>query len=117
MQLSADGQTWTVAGLNKDTGEDSTLQIAHSRAGAADYDYAMLVNENINVNTKCDLMPAATGLTFTNVSVNGATGSQVGWTTRADCHDNPQCDCGNAASVASNGDVTLSWRTNASARA
>ena len=45
MKLSEDGKTWTVSGTNKDTGEDSTLHIAYARAGATDYDYAMLVNE------------------------------------------------------------------------
>jgi len=109
MQLSADGTTWTISGSNKDTGDDSTLHIAHSRAGATDYNYAMLVNENINVNEVCARMPAATSLTFTNVTVNGDATPK--WTTRADCAGNPRCDCGNAASVAANGDVTLSWRT------
>ena len=45
MKLSEDRKTWTVSGTNKDTGEDSTLHIAYARAGATDYDYAMLVNE------------------------------------------------------------------------
>ena len=44
MNLSGDGSTWTVSGTNRDSGEDSTLHIAYSRAGATDYDFAMLVN-------------------------------------------------------------------------
>ena len=36
-------------------------------AGNCDYDFAMLVNENINVDEHCGRMPAtASGLTFTN---------------------------------------------------
>ena len=109
MSQSADGSTWTVSGTNKDTGDDSTLHIAYSKAGATDYDYAMLVNENINVDTQCGRMPASTNVTFTNVTVNGK--STPPWTTRANCKGNPECDCGNSASVAPNGDVTLSWKT------
>ena len=70
--------------------------------------YAMLVNENINVNTHCSYMPASSNLTFTNVTVNG--NPKPDWTTRANCKGNPECDCDNGASVAPNGDVTLSWR-------
>ena len=43
------------------------------------------------------------------VTVNGK--STPPWTTRADCAGNPACDCGNAAAVAADGSVTLSWRT------
>jgi len=108
MQLSSDGLTWTVSGTNKDTGHNSTLSITYSRAGKTDYKYAMLVNENINVNSDCLRMPAATGLTFTNLTVNG--NATPPWVTRANCAGNPKCDCGNRAAVASNGDVTISWR-------
>jgi len=114
MSLSADGSTWTVSGTNRESGEDSTLHIAHSRAGRADYDYAMLVNENINVDERCDRMPAAPSLTFTNVTVNGH--AKPAWTPRADCHGSPRCDCGNAASIGANGDVTLSWSTDPRSR-
>ena len=48
-------------------------------------------------------------LRFTNVTVNGE--QQPAWTTRANCAGNELCDCGNAASVSANGDVTLSWRS------
>uniref|UniRef100_A0A7S3F388 Uncharacterized protein n=1 Tax=Haptolina ericina TaxID=156174 RepID=A0A7S3F388_9EUKA len=109
MALSADETTWTVSGTNMDTGLDTTLHIAYSAAGKTDYDYAMLVNENINVNTVCSRMPASTGLTFTNVTVNGK--AKPAWITRANCAANPECDCGNAATVGPDGDVTLSWRT------
>ena len=34
-------------------------------------------------------------------------------TTRANSAGDPRCDCGNKASVAANGDVTLSWHTSA----
>merc|ERR1711861_40630 len=101
---------WTVSGTNKATGEDTTLNIKYTKAGATDYHYAMLVNENVNVNTRCERMPATTdGVTFTNVTVNGK--ALVGWTTRANCKGNPRCDCSNAASVDAEGDVTLSWKT------
>ena len=54
-------------------------------------------------------MPAADGVTFTNVTVNGK--AKPSWTTRADCAGNPRCDCGNGAKVdPSTGDVTLSWK-------
>lgn len=112
MNQSADGKTWTVSGTNVRTGEDSTLNIAYKKAGNTDYDYAMLVNENINVNTQCDRMPAADSgkgaVTFTRIKVNGKVPQ---WTTRANCKGNPSCDCGNSASVAANGDVTLEWST------
>lgn len=108
MRLSADNKTWTVSGTNLATGEDSTLHIKYRRAGDTDYDYAMLVNENINVNARCDLMPASKkGVVFTNVTVNGV--ATPPWTTRANCKGDPRCDCDNAASVDSKGDVTLSW--------
>jgi hypothetical protein len=116
MSLSDDGSTWTVSGTDLTTGEDSTLNIAYAKAGATDYDYAMLVNENINVNANCGLMPddsAQPGvLTFTNVTVNGKVPE---WTTRANCDGNPQCDCGNAAEVVESGDVNLKWSTQPSA--
>merc|ERR1719247_2806631 len=112
MNQSSDKATWTVSGTNSRTGEDTTLHIAYKKAGNTDYDYAMLVNENINVNTVCDRMPAADSgkgsLTFTNVKVNGKVPQ---WTTRANCKGNPQCDCDNSADVSSAGDVTLGWST------
>ncbi len=56
----------------------------------------MLVNENINVNTRCALMPAtSSGITFTNVSLS----QPVAWTTRTNCAGNAECDCGNTAAV------------------
>jgi hypothetical protein len=117
MNRSADGKTWTVSGTNTRTGKDSTLNIAFAKAGNTDYDYAMLVNENINVNTECDRMPAGDGtgkgsVTFTNVKVNGKVPQ---WTTRANCKGNKQCDCDNSAKVSSTGDVTLGWNTGKSA--
>lgn len=115
MSQSADGKTWTVSGTNARTGKDSTLNVAFKKAGNTDYDYAMLVNENVNVNTQCSRMPAADSgkgsLTFTNVKVNGKVPQ---WTTRTNCKGNPKCDCGNSATVASNGDVTLGWSTGGS---
>jgi len=115
MSQSEDGQTWTVSGTDLTTGQDSTLKISYSKAGNTDYDYAMLVNENINVNTHCQLMPddstLAGVLTFTNVTVNGMVPE---WTQRANCHGNPSCDCGNAVDVADNGDVSLKWSTKSS---
>ena len=58
-------------------------------------------------------MPKSTNLTFTRVTVNG---KQPEWTTRQNCAGNPECDCGNKASVASNGDVTLAWKHKLSVR-
>ena len=113
MSLSADNKTWTVSGVNAATGDDSTLRIAYSKAGKTDYNYAMLVNENINVGAHCDRLPASISermsVRFTNVTVNGE--KKPSWTTRANCAGNELCDCGNAASVGANGDVTLSWRS------
>merc|ERR1712217_299310 len=101
MNRTADGKTWTVSGTNTRTAKDSTLNIAFAKAGNTEYDYAMLVNENINVDTDCAKMPAGdeTGkgsVTFTNVRVNGKVPL---WTTRANCNGNPQCNCDNSASV------------------
>ena len=53
MSLDVASKTWTVSATNKNTGENSTLHIAYDKAGDCDYGYAMLVNENINVNEKC----------------------------------------------------------------
>merc|ERR1712224_110047 len=93
MSQSEDGKTWTVSGTDLTTGQDSTLKIAYSKAGNTDYDYAMLVNENINVNSNCQRMPDDTDLpgvlTSTNVTVNGKLPQ---WTQRANCAGNPQCD-------------------------
>eukprot|EP00446_Apocalathium_sp_SHHI-4_P043189 CAMPEP_0177351498 /NCGR_PEP_ID=MMETSP0368-20130122/31866_1 /TAXON_ID=447022 ORGANISM="Scrippsiella hangoei-like, Strain SHHI-4" /NCGR_SAMPLE_ID=MMETSP0368 /ASSEMBLY_ACC=CAM_ASM_000363 /LENGTH=287 /DNA_ID=CAMNT_0018813451 /DNA_START=65 /DNA_END=928 /DNA_ORIENTATION=- len=112
ISLSHDGQTWTISGRDVTTGQDSTLNIKYSRAGKCDYHFAMLVNENINITTICDLMPAADSVTFTGVEVDG---QRPSWTTRANCAGNPQCDCGNQATVDdASGDVTLSWKTKAS---
>jgi len=69
----------------------------------------MLVNENIDVDAQCDLMPATSkGLTFTNIKLD----NQANWTTRANCKGDTACDCGNSAAVVEggNGDVILSWR-------
>ena len=98
----------TVHRLPFATALSSHTHLPRCQAGATNYDYAMLVNENINVNAKCDLMPATDHVTFTKVSVNGK--AAVPWTTRANCKGNPKCDCGNEAAVGSNGDVTLSWK-------
>ena len=95
--MKLDGKTWTVHGLDQTTGKDSTLSIAYEKAGDTDYDWAMLVNENINVNTDCALMPAASKLTFTNVAINGAAPK---WTTRADCAGNPKARATRAAPYA-----------------
>ena len=105
--MKLDGDTWTVCGKDKTTGQNSTLTISKRRAGRCDYQWAMLVNENINVNTNCDLMPATSaGVTFTNVKLD----HQGHWTTRANCKGNAACDCGNSAAVhGTAGDVTLGW--------
>ena len=106
--MKLNGGVWTIAGIDKTTGQNSTLEITKRRAGNADYNYAMLVNENIGVDTNCDLMPAtSTGLTFSNISLDGGTAN---WTTRANCKADPACDCGNSATVTSSGDVTLGWQ-------
>merc|ERR1712137_1197354 len=115
MSQSEDGKTWTVSGTDLTTGQDSTLQISYSKAGNTDYDYAMLVNENIRVDNNCQRMPDDSDmpgvLTFTNVTVNGKVPE---WTQRANCFGNPQCDCSNAVEVADSGDVSLKWSTKSS---
>jgi hypothetical protein len=108
MSLSQDGTMWTVYGKDLTTGQESNLNIKYSKAGNTDYDYAMLVNENIGVNTRCTYMPQATELVFTNVTVNGKVPK---WTTRANCNGNPSCDCGNSATVDANDKVHLGWNT------
>jgi len=114
IDLSMDGSIWTVSGKNAASGQDSTLHIADCPVV---FDHAMLVNENINVYDHCARMPASmserTSITFTNVAVND---ERALWTTRARCAGNELCDCGNAADVAANGDVTLSWRARGRAR-
>ena len=109
-----DDDVWTISGIDLTTGQDSTLRITSRKAGKCDYNWAMLVNENINVNEHCDRMPDSTngGVTFTNVTVNGVTQPEGFWTTRANCAEpSNNCDCGNSASVDSKtGDVTLGWK-------
>lgn len=107
MRQSSTGETWIVSGTDVTTGQNSTLHIKYKKAGNTNYDYAMLVNENINVNKNCALMPASSSVTFTNVTVNHAVPK---WTTRADCAGNPKCDCGNNAAVDASGNVILSWK-------
>jgi hypothetical protein len=106
MSLSTDGTIWTVSGSDTTTGRNSTLHIPFRKAGNTQYDFAMLVNENIGVNEKCWLMPESKNITFTHVSVNG---KSPDWTTRQNCAQNSQCNCHNKASVGGNGDVTLAW--------
>jgi len=114
MSLSPDGKTWTISGSDIATGENSTLNIAFRRAGRCNYTFAMLVNENINVNANCDLMPTSTSLTFTGIEVNGA---RPPWTTRANCAGDARCDCGNgAAADKTSGNVTLRWKSHAGTR-
>jgi len=109
MSLSEDGSTWTVYGKDLTTGQESNLAIKYAQAGSTDYDYAMLVNENINVNTKCSYMPASsTEVVFTNVTVNGKVPA---WTARANCKGNAQCDCGNSATVDDQDNVHLGWNS------
>lgn len=102
-----DGDEWTISAIDKTTDQSSVLKIAKHKAGNCDYDYAMLVNENINVNKRCERMPyTSQGITFTNVTLD----HHHVWTTRANCANKTECDCGNSATVnASTGDVTLSW--------
>jgi len=106
MSQSADGEMWTVSGTDLTTGQDSTLNIKYTDAGNTDYDFAMLVNENIEVNTGCALMPADTEVVFTNVTVNGEVPV---WTTRANCKGDSSCDCDNTAVVDAAGVVHLGW--------
>jgi len=101
-----EGDMWTISGVDESTGENSTLKVSKRRAGNCEYNYAMLVNENINVDTRCHRMPPTKGVTFSNVSLDGATPK---WTTRANCNGNSACDCGNSATVAATGEVTLGW--------
>lgn len=111
MALSADGRTWTIAGIDATTGENSTLNIAFRRAGKCNYTFAMLVNENINVDTQCDLMPTSSALTFSGITVNDI---HPPWITRANCASDVRCNCGNNATVdASSGNVTLTWDSHA----
>jgi len=115
MSLSPDGRTWTIAGVDVTTGENSTLNIAFRRAGKCNYTFAMLVNENINVNTQCDLMPASSALTFSKLEVNGI---HPKWTMRANCAGNLRCNCGNNATLdPSSGNVTLRWDSHATTSA
>jgi len=105
--MSLDDDIWTIAAIDKTTGQNSTLRITKRRAGSADYNYAMLVNENIDVDTECDLMPhTSDGILFTNISLDGGASN---WTTRANCKGDSACDCGNSASVTPAGDVKLGW--------
>merc|ERR1719476_11782 len=106
MSQSSDGSTWTVYGKDLNTGEESNLHIKYSKAGNTDYDYAMLVNENIGVNTRCSLMPQDSEVVFTNVTVNGKVPQ---WVTRANCKGNSRCDCSNSAVVDSGDNVHLGW--------
>lgn len=109
MTQSADGKMWTVSGTDLTTGQDSTLNVKYSAAGNTDYDFAMLVNENIEVNSWCSLMPADdTELVFSNVTVNGRVPV---WTTRANCNGDAECDCDNSAAVDASGDVHLGWNS------
>mmetsp|Transcript_104593 Transcript_104593/g.207701 ORF Transcript_104593/g.207701 Transcript_104593/m.207701 type:complete len:303 (+) Transcript_104593:47-955(+) len=111
MALSPDGRTWTIAGCDLTSGENSTLNIAFRRAGKCNYTFAMLVNENINVNTHCDLMPASSSLTFSGIEVNGI---RPQWTMRANCAGDMRCNCGNNATVdTASGNVTLKWESHA----
>jgi len=105
--MKLEGSTWTVYGKDVTTGQESNLQIQYSRAGNTDYDYAMLVNENIGVDTTCSLMPQANEVVFTNVKVNGKVPQ---WTARANCKGDYRCDCGNSASIDSANNVHLGWR-------
>ena len=110
-----DDDVWTISGIDLTTGQDSTLRITSKKAGKCNYDWAMLVNENINVNEHCNRMPNSKngGVTFTNVTVNGVTQTEGFWTTRANCaNPSNNCNCGNTATVdPKNGDVTLGWKT------
>lgn len=67
-----DDKTWTVYGENKNSGQTSNLRIRCSR-GDCDYDYAMLVNENICIDTYCSEMLDDSDppriATFVNVSL------------------------------------------------
>jgi len=104
-----DGDTWTVSGSDLNTGENSTLRISKEHAGDCEYDYAMLVNENINVDNKCTRMPAASQIEFSNIKLDGVAAN---WTTRANCKGDSRCDCGNSAAVdASTGNVILGWKS------
>jgi len=109
-----DDKTCTVYGENKNSGQTSNLKIRYSRAGNCDYDYAMLVNENIGVDTYCSAMPDDSNqpgiVTFTNISLATVDGSVPEWITRANCKGNYQCDCDNSATVDGK-DVKLGWST------
>merc|ERR1712072_747720 len=104
-----DGDTWTISGSDQNTGKNSTLRISKERAGNCKYDYAMLVNENINVNANCARMPAASQIVFTNIKLDGVASN---WTTRANCKGDERCDCANSAKVdPSTGNVILGWKS------
>lgn len=103
---------WTIGAIDRNTTESSILEISEKQAGNAVYNYALFVNENINVNKKCERMPPTEQIVFTNVTVNGVVQKSDFWTTRANCANNEECDCGNSASVDSpSGSVTLGWKS------
>ena len=96
MALSGDGSTWTVSGTNRDSGEDSTLHIAYSRAGATDYNYAMLSTRTSTTRTTACRRRPASRYQRTVLERDA----------RGDARQlrRKPADCGNGASVAANGD-------------
>ena len=67
-----------------------------------DFDWAMLVCETIKKDGQCASLPADdAGLTFTNVTLDGASAD---WTTREGLSD-----CAEDVEVASGGEVKMTW--------
>jgi len=93
MSFDASTKNWQVWGKNTQTGEDTTLTIARSRAGNTDFKVSMLVLETITEEGQCNQLPGVpTSVTFSDVVVNGG---KVPWTQRVqmkDCHQGIRVD-------------------------
>jgi len=103
MDYLSSNQTWVIYGKNLASGQDTTLRITRAQVHNNDFKVAMLVLETIMPANQCGLLPGApTNVVFTGVSVDK---KSAPWVKRVQMRD-----CNQDVTVATSGDVTMSWR-------
>jgi hypothetical protein len=105
MQIDS-SKTWTVYGIDRKTGQSSTLHVTNTQVGGSDFPYNMLVLETIMPTEACGYYPAggSTGVTFTNNIMNNAPVASTAWTPQV-----TMTQCQQKIMIASSGNVQFTW--------
>jgi hypothetical protein len=102
MQYDSTKQMWTIFGADTNSGKTTTLSISRSKVQNTDFHVAMLVLETITTPGQCqELAGSPNTVTWTDISVNGASAPWIKRTQSTDCKQ--------AVTVDDAGVVVFSW--------